>query len=93
MGNDEQILPGPLKGLATKEELAVYRYRRPSYHKIAFRRKVLQVENWIHANGLKTKPEVISYIMQAFDMDEKQAKSIFKAVYEDFSRIGKVYGD
>jgi hypothetical protein len=89
---DEEILPGPLKGLATAEEKQVYRYRRPSYHKIAFRRKVLQVENWIHKEGLKTKSEILAYIKLSFDMDDNQAKPIFKAVYDDFQRIGKVYG-
>lgn len=88
----EEIITGPLKGAKTPEELEVQRYKPPSKHRIKFKRHVFQVERWIQSNGLVTRDQVIAYSMRAFNIEKKQANEIYKAVEEDFQRIGKVYG-
>jgi hypothetical protein len=93
LSDEEQVLPGPLKGLGTTEEREVYRYRRPSGRRISYRRKVFQVEEWIRRKGIVPKEDVILYIMRAFDMERPAALTMFTDVKKDFARIGKVYGE
>ena len=92
MVKDEQVVAGPLNALSTKEQKEVYRYRGPSRHKIAYGRRILQVENWIRRKGIVPKDHVVLYIMKAFDMERDPALKMFIDVKKDFQRIGKVYG-
>lgn len=88
----EEIIEGPLRGAKTPEELEVQRYKPPSKHRIKFKRHVFQTERWVEKNGLMTREQIIAYVMQAFNIEKKQANEIYKVVEEDFQRIGHVYG-
>lgn len=90
--DDAEILPGPLRAATNKEESEVQQYRPPSHHRIAFKRKMLRVEDWIFKNGLVYQSDVVTFIMQTWNMEREDANRLYKAVEIDLKRIGKVYG-
>ena len=92
MSELEQVVPGPLAPSFTKEQQDVAKYRPPSPHRIAFKRKVFELEQWISAQGWVEQEDAIAWAQKRFNVERPQAKQYVNEAVKDFERLGKVRG-
>lgn len=90
--NDEEVLEGPLKAPVTPEERAVAEYKTPKPHRILFKRRVFEIEEWCSKQGLLERDEVIAYVETKYHLYREQAMEYVDEVINDFRRMGLVYG-
>ena len=92
--DDEEVLEGPLKPIDPRDQeaLAVALYKAPTPHRLQFKRRVFETEEWISRQGLIEREEVTAYVMARWGLNHKQGEEYTSQVIEDFKRSGRVYG-
>lgn len=89
---DEEVIEGPLRKAETKEEIEVAQYKAPDPHRILFKSRVVEIENWIAGQGVVDHESAVQYAMKRWGVGRPQALNYVGEVVKDFQRLGRVYG-
>lgn len=85
---DEEVIEGALG----PDPLKLAEWQGPTQHRIKTKQRIREIEDWIKSQGYVDYEAILAYIGKRWSLNRQQQKEYAKEVIEDFSRLGKVFG-